>query len=138
MEKRNDTDRKEAMRFPFVGIMELQGLEFHANHGCLEQERRDGNLFVVDFTATLNGMEKAARSDNLDDTVDTREIYAIIKEEMEKPRNLLECVAGGILSAVLGRYSASFTYVKVSVAKHNPPFDGKCEWSRISAEWKNE
>ena len=32
-----------------LGVMELNGMEFHAFHGCLESERREGNLFVVDF-----------------------------------------------------------------------------------------
>ena len=35
----------------YDGIIELEGMEFHAYHGCLEKERREGNTFLVDFHA---------------------------------------------------------------------------------------
>lgn len=35
----------------YDGIIELEGMEFHAYHGCLEKERREGNTFIVDFHA---------------------------------------------------------------------------------------
>lgn len=122
------------MRFSIDGLMELHGMEFHAYHGCLESERRDGNLFVVDFEGALD-IQKAAASDDLRDTVDTRAIYAIVKREMEKPRNLLETVAASILSGILEEYYDDFIFAKVTVAKHNPPFDGKCEWSKVTASF---
>ena len=43
-------------------VMELEGMEFHAFHGCLESERTNGNLFVVDFQGELD-IRKAAVSD---------------------------------------------------------------------------
>ena len=33
-----------------TGKIELEGMEFHAYHGCFEEEKTSGNLFVVDFT----------------------------------------------------------------------------------------
>ena len=42
--------------------MELSGMEFHAFHGCLESEKKEGNLFVVDFKARYH-LGAAARSD---------------------------------------------------------------------------
>ena len=39
------------MRISDIGIIELNGMEFHAYHGCFEKEREKGNLFVVDFKA---------------------------------------------------------------------------------------
>ena len=35
--------------------IELTGMEFHAFHGCLEQERKEGNTFVVDFRGKRDG-----------------------------------------------------------------------------------
>ena len=32
-----------------LGAIELLGMEFHANHGCLEEEKTNGNTFIVDF-----------------------------------------------------------------------------------------
>ena len=36
------------------GKIELRGLEFHAFHGCLPEERENGNLFVVDFSGVCD------------------------------------------------------------------------------------
>ena len=51
------------------GTIELVGMEFHAYHGCLEEEKRDGNTFTVDFLGKVN-IRKAAESDLLEDTTD--------------------------------------------------------------------
>ena len=57
--------------------IELVGMEFHAFHGCLEEERRDGNTFVVDFRGKAN-LRKPAESDNLEDTIDYSKVYDIV------------------------------------------------------------
>ena len=76
----------------FAGIdfatMELEGMEFHAFHGCLESERTDGNLFVVDFRGDLD-INKASASDDLEQTVDYGKLYDAIAEEMAIPSKLL-------------------------------------------------
>lgn len=118
-----------------TGIMELNGMEFHAFHGCLEQEKREGNLFVVDFKAELD-IDGAMKSDDLKDTVDVNAIYAIIKEEMNHRCNLLETVASNICKHIVKDFEDYLLLVEVRVSKHNPPLDGKCEWSRITARWE--
>lgn len=115
--------------------MELNGMEFHAFHGCLEQEKKDGNLFVVDFKAHFD-MEKAAKTDRLEDTVDVNDIYSIIKSEMENRCNLLETVASNICDKIVRKFKDQMLSVEVRVSKHNPPMGGKCEWSRITAVWE--
>ena len=51
------------------GTLELEGMEFHACHGCLGHEKMAGNLFTVDFKATVD-MSAAASSDSLEDALD--------------------------------------------------------------------
>ena len=111
--------------------VELVGMEFHAFHGCLEQERRDGNTFVVDFLGKMTG-KKAAKSDDLKDTADYSKIYEIVAAEMAKPSNLLENVAGRIVDAIVNA-GFGFWYVQVRVSKKNPPVGGVCAWSRVTA-----
>ena len=43
------------------GKIELIGMEFHAFHGCLPEERTNGNTFVVDFVGYID-MKKAFNS----------------------------------------------------------------------------
>lgn len=82
------------MRISDTGIMELSGMEFHAFHGCLEQERLEGNRFVVDLKARYR-LGKAAQSDDLADAYDYGRIYQIVAEQMQTPSMLLENVEIG-------------------------------------------
>ena len=59
-----------------IGIIELEGMEFKAYHGCLEQEKIRGNSFTVDFRGELD-LSAAVLSDNLNDTLNYAEIYDI-------------------------------------------------------------
>ena len=47
-----------------INIIELEGMEFHSRHGCLENERKEGNFFTVDFRGETD-FSKAAESDSL-------------------------------------------------------------------------
>lgn len=115
--------------------MELSGMEFHAYHGCFEQERAEGNLFKVDLKMEIP-LKKAAKSDRLSNTVDYGEIYKIVREEMEEPSNLLENVAWRITEAICRKFEVPALVVKVS--KHNPPVGGACEWSSVTVSWPEE
>jgi len=64
-----------------IGVIELEGMEFKAYHGCLEQEKVRGNSFTVDFRGELD-LSAAAESDNLNDTLNYGEIYDLVAEEM--------------------------------------------------------
>ena len=71
-----------------MDVIELEGMEFRAFHGCLEQERRDGNLFTVDFRGEID-LQRAAQSDDLADTADYGKIYDTVAAQMAVPSNLL-------------------------------------------------
>ncbi len=111
--------------------IELTGMEFHAFHGCLEQERKEGNTFVVDFRGKRDG-KKAAKTDDLKNTADYSKIYEIVAAEMAKPSNLLENVAARIVDAIM-EVDFGFWFVQVRVSKKNPPVGGVCAWSRVTA-----
>ena len=113
--------------------IELTGMEFHAFHGCLEQERKEGNTFMVDFRGKRDG-KKAAKTDDLNNTADYSKIYEIVAAQMAKPSNLLENVAGRIVDAIM-EADFGFWFVQVRVSKKNPPVEGTCSWSRVTATW---
>ena len=117
-----------------LGIIELEGMRFWAHHGCLEKERKDGNLFLVDFKGELN-VAKASLSDDLEDTVNYGIVYDIVKEEMSVPSNLLEHVAGRIVRSIAKKLP-EFESFSISVSKRNPPVDGPAAWSRVSLNYK--
>lgn len=113
-----------------IGVLELEGMEFRVYHGCLEREKIAGNDFVVDFRGELD-MEAAAESDRLEDAVNYALIYEVVAEEMAKPSDLLENVAGRIMKALEKRFP-EFESFSVRVSKKRPPVNGIVQWSRIT------
>jgi len=113
-----------------TGIIELEGMEFKAYHGCLEQEKIRGNSFTVDFRGELD-LSSAAESDNLNDTLNYADIYEIVADEMSIPSELLENVAGRIVKAIEKRFPELSSF-SVRVSKKKPPVDGVAQWSRVT------
>jgi dihydroneopterin aldolase len=113
-----------------TGIIELEGMEFKAYHGCLEQEKIRGNSFTVDFRGELD-LSAAAESDNLNDTLNYADIYEIVADEMSIPSELLENVAGRIVKAIEKRFPQLIRF-SVRVSKKRPPVDGVAQWSRVT------
>ena len=113
-----------------IGVIELEGMEFKAYHGVLEQEKVRGNEFVVDFHGELD-LSAAAESDNLNDTLNYADIYEIVAYEMSIPSELLENVAGRILMAIEKQFPQLVSF-SVRVSKKRPPVDGVAQWSRVT------
>ena len=116
------------------GIIELEEMKFWAFHGCLDTERKEGNLFLVDFKGEID-ITNAAESDKLKDTVNYARIYDIVKTEMEIPSDLLEHVAGRIKRAIEAE-CPEFERFSVRVSKHNPPVEGPVKWSRVTIKYE--
>jgi len=115
-----------------IGTIELEGMEFWANHGCLEREKAAGNLFVVDFKGKAE-LWDAAESDELSKAVDYSRIYDIVAREIMVRSDLLENVCGRIVKA-LEKEVPELIGFEVRVSKQRPPVDGVCAWSRITME----
>lgn len=104
-----------------MDTIELSNLKFRAYHGCLPLERRQGRDYIVDVSISAD-LSRASGSDNLADTINYAAIYDIVKEEMALPSNLLEHVAGRILTRIR-EFSDEIKGASVSITKMNPPFD---------------
>ena len=124
----------DAFKFQKTGALELEGMEFHAFHGCLEEERREGNTFVVDFYAETD-LGSAGLSDDLNDTIDYARIQQIVASQMEVQSFLLENVADRIRRAIVKEFGKKILYMKIRVSKKNPPVKGRCAWSRVTMEY---
>ena len=118
-----------------IGTIELEGMEFRAHHGCLEREKVVGNDVVVDFRGDVS-MAAAMESDDLNDAVNYALIYNVVAQEMAKPSDLLEHVAGRIKKALAVQFP-QFVSFSVRVSKKRPPVDGIVHWSRITVYHKS-
>ena len=96
-----------------TSLLELEGMEFHSNHGCYEDEKKHGNLFVVDFMAEID-VDKAAKSDNLADTVDLAQIYA---QKRRWPRRRTSSKTSPHASSVVSRKDTRVSDISQSASR---------------------
>jgi dihydroneopterin aldolase len=100
----------------------LERMSFYGYHGVLPAEAELGQRFFVDLELSLD-LSKAAASDDLADTVNYAEVFALVREIVEGERyRLVEALAGRIAGQLLARFP--FQEVKVKVTKPNPPING--------------
>lgn len=111
------------------GRIALEGLEFHAFHGVYPHERESGNWFEVDVAVDTD-FSQAAKTDELDGTVDYEVIYQLVKQEMDKPSKLLETVGENIVDVILKRF-LKVNNVELKISKINPPIGGKAKKATV-------
>ena len=118
------------MRIPDTGVIELLGMHFTAFHGCLEEEKENGNEFIVDFRCRY-GIKQAAIEDDLSLTLDYSKIYDIVASQMAIPSKLLENVAGRIFDAILEAFP-ELEEMELKVTKCNPPVNGATDSASVT------
>jgi dihydroneopterin aldolase len=97
----------------------LTGLRASAFHGVLEQERRTGQVFLIDVTVHLD-LAAAAATDELDRTIHYGELAEQVVSAVESdPVDLIETVAERVAQVVLAHEQA--TMVEVTVHKPSAP-----------------
>ena len=106
-----------------MGQIRLNGMEFFAYHGCYPEEQRLGNHFLVDVVMDTE-MEKASKTDDLNDALNYAEVYELVKQEMSIRSHLLEHVSARILNILFERFP-QLDRVEVRVSKLNPPVGGQ-------------
>lgn len=105
-----------------MASIEIENMEFYAFHGHFKEEQIVGNKFLIDLSIEAD-LEKASRTDKLEDTVDYQVAFRIVKQEMEKKSNLLENIAGRILDSIYDRVEG-VQKATVRIRKMNPPMGG--------------
>ncbi|TWP51380.1 dihydroneopterin aldolase [Lentzea tibetensis] len=97
----------------------VTGLRVFGHHGVYEQEKRDGQDFVVDITLWLD-LGKAAATDDLKETVHYGELAQRAADIVSGPPcDLIETVAGRIADAVMEDERLHAT--EVTIHKPNAP-----------------
>ena len=81
------------------GYVFLKDVRFHAFHGVMPQERKVGADFLVNLRIGYP-IERAMETDEVGDTLNYAEVYALVAEEMKQPSKLLEHVAERIVRSI--------------------------------------
>lgn len=103
----------------------LDGIKIYAFHGCFEEERLRGTNFLIDVELDTD-LEKAAKSDNIDDTVNYQTVFKLIQEQMAIPSNLLEHVVDRTIDVLFEKFP-TIENISFKLSKLNPPLGGKID-----------
>jgi dihydroneopterin aldolase len=99
-----------------VIVVELEGLEIFGRHGVLDEERREGQIFLYDVRLEV---PEGALSDRIEDAVDYREVADCVREVSDgRQFNLLEALAAAVADAIAERFEV--VSVRVRVRKPMP------------------
>lgn len=111
------------------GYIHMRRLRFHAFHGVLPQERVAGNDYEVSVRIGYPVCD-AIGSDDVSDTLDYAAVYDVITRKMAEPANLVERVAGNIVSELAEEFPL-ITSIDIEVTKLNPPMGADCDGAGV-------
>ena len=118
------------------GYIFIEKIQIHAFHGVSPQEQKTGNDYTISVKAEYD-VKKATETDNVDDTLNYANIYKIVADEMSRPSNLIEHVAGRIGKRLMRTYT-KINYLNIKVIKHNPPMGAECYGAGVEIHLIND
>ena len=111
--------------------LRVSGIRLTGYHGVFPEERESGNRFDVDVEVDCTSLA-AAETDELEDTIDYRQITDLVHEiNRRQAFNLIESFAGAIANGLLAKHR-TISAVAVRVSKLGPP--GLADVDRVTAE----
>lgn len=102
----------------------LKSLKFYAYHGVDAQETTVGAYFTVNLKVKTN-FTTAMQTDDLSGTISYADIYNLVKEEMQKPSQLLEHAGGRIIKRLFLEFPP-IESIQLELIKDNPPIGAEC------------
>ncbi|HEY6835320.1 MAG TPA: dihydroneopterin aldolase [Gaiellaceae bacterium] len=109
-------------------LVELYGLEIAGRHGATPEEHGRDQRFLYDLELEL----PEPRADRLEETVDYREVVAVVREVSAEERQLLETLAAAVAEALLERFPLE--RARVRVRKPDVRLEVPVEWTAATAE----
>lgn len=108
------------------------GIKAYAYHGCLEEEAKIGNEYIIDVELNTDFKESAMK-DDLSKTLDYVIVNRIVEEEMAKRSKLIETVGYRILERFKAEDFILYNTI-VTIKKINPPLNGNVDYVSITVE----
>ncbi len=103
----------------------VEGIKLYCYHGCLDEEAIIGANYIVDVTMETDFTE-AAKTDDLNKTIDYVTVYNIVKLEMAIRAKLIETVGQRIVDHLKKEF-ISLKKLEIKITKLNPPMNGNVE-----------
>jgi len=119
-----------------MGKIRIANMTFYGHHGVGESERDLGGKFHIDVELVLD-LDRAGRSDDVEDTVDYQQVYNVIAQvERSKRFRLLEALASSAADAILSRFEVM--EVTVRVRKGSVPLGGLIDSADVEITRRRE
>lgn len=106
-------------------IIEVNGIEVYAHHGCLDEEGIIGQRYTVDVKIETD-FSDASKSDKLTDTIDYVVINKMVENQMKIRHHLIETAGQLIVNEIKNNYN-NIKMIYVKVIKHCPPISGNVD-----------
>ena len=101
------------------GVIEIRGLRCRGRQGTSDEERAKEQDYLVDVWITAD-VERAIARDDLAEAIDISAIADAVRASVaERPRPLVERIAGDVGRALLARFPR-VVETRVKVTKPNP------------------
>lgn len=108
----------------------IRGLRIFAFHGVNPEEKEDGQLFIVDLTASLD-LQHACETDGLENTVSYAKIIKTIRRVMQASKNdLLEFTAQQVIDAVFAEYPP-VRQIEIRLKKPDAPIQADFDYVAV-------
>lgn len=100
--------------------IQLRDVRIYARHGVMPEERTLGNQYRINVRLSIDASGFDLTADDISDTVSYADVFEIIKEEMEKPKKLLETVAVCMAKRLSERWNILLGG-EIEIVKEVPP-----------------
>ena len=97
----------------------LERVVAYARHGVMPHETLVGNEFYITLEVVFDATQ-AMKDDQLSGTINYADLYTLIQDEMKTPSELIEHVAGRILSRLEKEYPMIMEAL-IEIEKNSPP-----------------
>ena len=114
----------------------IKNLKVFANHGVFEEEKKNGQTFIVDLVLLMS-TRKAGQTDQLMDAVDYSEVCHFVNEAMKKNTfDLIETVAEHLAKELLLKFE-QINEVELEIKKPEAPMGLPLEYVsvKINRKW---
>ncbi|MDT2814241.1 dihydroneopterin aldolase [Vagococcus carniphilus] len=107
-----------------MGKIRINNLKFYTKNGVLKEERVLGQQLEIDVELTMD-INKAGKTDNVQDTVSYAEVNDRIHERLENSSfDLMEAVASAILDDIENDHGEKLDKALIRIRKYSVPMPG--------------
>lgn len=101
-----------------VFTISIHNCRFYSYHGYFEEERKAGGEFIISVDVDV----AQDHIGSITETVNYESLFDYVRNEMQKPRELLETLVGEMAAGIRQKFS-NVRAIRIKISKINPPIN---------------